>query len=75
MRVGLRPAAPQTAMRRHRKATLSAKWATTGWQPLVTDSVGHHSAQAWRQRKSLTPFLPATVFLGPLRLRALVLVR
>jgi len=26
-------------------------------------------------RKSLTPFFPATVFLGPLRVRALVLVR
>jgi hypothetical protein len=26
-------------------------------------------------RRSLTPFLPATVFLGPLRVRAFVLVR
>ena len=28
-----------------------------------------------RYLRSLTPFLPATVFLGPLRVRALVLVR
>ncbi len=38
----------------------------------IADAVGYNSL---RYRRSFTPFFPATVFLGPLRVRAFVRVR